>query len=705
MKREPPVQQAPAARPARPPVMQPPTPRVQSEQAVHDPSLEAEADALAERASRVRATGWPAAPGNGPLEPRARDFFEARFGHDFSRVRVYDDASANARAQILGAMAFTQGQHVAFARGLHAPHTERGWRLLAHELAHVAQQQRGAVTGVMCKPQTAGSQPLLIDIARIDGVWSDFVLREARRLKQSPDSAEVRAAAEVLTERQVGPMNHARWKAETRPATITLDPARQARAEIDIEAQLAAERLDALRLPNGEPWSPDAEHAWQIEQADLVAKRMLALQGDVADMERDALKLKTPDGLQGKVYQYGGGGIGLVVSPTLGTASKMMSLPVQALIERVQGKEGGPTVGSIAEQGVADAVTAYQLTSGDLNAIYLDTRTHYDAFISATRDLNTARAALKRAQRLEDRAAAAAQLRSALRRSVDAYAAYAMGCQLAGIPGKAANLEAMIDDTAEGVVFALETAATLPLGAGLGGKQARALLRQGEQAIDDAARAGAGVLDDMGRAAAPKSAPVAATSARRPAAGEAAKQFDALMEHADDLAPANDNALLPRQPQVMQATGTDDVATGIDDMVEGAAGGSGDAVVASGGKMAPDVARYLKVNRIARQVGLRVERATPSKADLAAADAYYAQATPQLGGTAGHVARGMAPKGPDIVSIDTVGELKMVRVVTRGTLESAFEQVTRYARRMRKKKVMIRVMDMTNGAIYDFYPL
>jgi hypothetical protein len=646
-------------------------------------ALEGGADARALRATADRAAGWAAA-GSGPLEPRTRGFFEARFGHDFSRVRIHDDAAAHARAAGLGAQAYTQGHDIGFAPGRLAPHTAPGWRLLAHELAHVAQQQRGAAAGVQCKPD---------DIARFDGVWSGYVLSEARRQQRSPDHPAVRAAAQALTERQIGATNFERWKAQSHPDSITLEPGRQAQAEADIEALQSAERLQALRLPNGEPWSPAAEHAWQIEQADRLAERSLALQREVADMERNVLKLKTPEGLQGKVYQYGGGGVGLVVSPTLGTASKLMSLPVQALIERVQGGGSSPGAGEIAEQGVADAVTAYQLTTGELHAIYEDTRTHHDSFIAAVRDLGNARAALKRAERLEDRVAAAAQARAARQRIVDAYTAYAMGCQLAGIPAKAKNLEAMIDDTAEGVVFALETAATAPLGTALGSRQARALLKQGEQVVDDAAKAGGRALASDGAASVP------AQAGRAPARKAVAQQLDELM------GPANDNALPPRQPQVMQATGTDDVATVADELVEGTAAGTGDAVVASGGQMTPDVARFLKVNRIARQVGLRVQRVTPSKADLAAIDAYYAQPTPQLGGTAGHAARGMAPKGPDIVSIDTVGELKMVRLVTHRNLEAAFEQVQRYAKRMRKKGVMIRVMDMTNGVIYDFYPL
>ena len=67
---------------------------------------------------------------------------ETRFGHDFSKVRVYTDARAAASARTLDARAYTIGQTIVFGAGEFAPATREGRRLLAHELAHVAQQQR-----------------------------------------------------------------------------------------------------------------------------------------------------------------------------------------------------------------------------------------------------------------------------------------------------------------------------------------------------------------------------------------------------------------------------------------------------------------------------------------------------------------------------------------------------------------------------------
>jgi hypothetical protein len=82
-----------------------------------------------------------------PLEPAARSFFESRLGHDFSGVRVHTGAAASESASAAGALAYTVGRDVVFAAGRYSPDTPGGRRLLAHELAHVVQQDglRGMV--------------------------------------------------------------------------------------------------------------------------------------------------------------------------------------------------------------------------------------------------------------------------------------------------------------------------------------------------------------------------------------------------------------------------------------------------------------------------------------------------------------------------------------------------------------------------------
>ncbi len=76
-----------------------------------------------------------------PLDPATRAFFEPRFGHDFSQVRVHTDARAAESARAVGALAYTVGRDVVFGAGQYAPRTSDGQRLVAHELTHVVQQR------------------------------------------------------------------------------------------------------------------------------------------------------------------------------------------------------------------------------------------------------------------------------------------------------------------------------------------------------------------------------------------------------------------------------------------------------------------------------------------------------------------------------------------------------------------------------------
>lgn len=53
-----------------------------------------------------------------PLDKQTRAFFEPRFGHDFSEVRVHADAAAAESAQQVNALAYTHGENIVFASGL-----------------------------------------------------------------------------------------------------------------------------------------------------------------------------------------------------------------------------------------------------------------------------------------------------------------------------------------------------------------------------------------------------------------------------------------------------------------------------------------------------------------------------------------------------------------------------------------------------------
>ena len=71
----------------------------------------------------------------------------ARFGADFSGVRVHTGTDADALNRSIQARAFTAGEDIFFSSGSFTPGTADGQELLAHELTHVV-QQRAAGPGV-----------------------------------------------------------------------------------------------------------------------------------------------------------------------------------------------------------------------------------------------------------------------------------------------------------------------------------------------------------------------------------------------------------------------------------------------------------------------------------------------------------------------------------------------------------------------------
>jgi hypothetical protein len=124
------------------------------------------------------------------LDTSARAFFEPRFGRDLTAVRVHTDSEAADSASAVNARAYTVGSHIAFASGHFDSNTSDGRKLLAHELAHVVQQQSVLSHGSTVYRQTApdpvpGSSSGLTILN-----WPDVLPRAARRTDKDPTRDE-----------------------------------------------------------------------------------------------------------------------------------------------------------------------------------------------------------------------------------------------------------------------------------------------------------------------------------------------------------------------------------------------------------------------------------------------------------------------------------------------------------------------------------
>ena len=83
-------------------------------------------------------------PPGAPLDAESRAYFEPRFARDLSEVRVHTGGHADESARGINALAYTSGSDIVFADGQYVPSSDTGRRLIAHELAHIAQQDGAA---------------------------------------------------------------------------------------------------------------------------------------------------------------------------------------------------------------------------------------------------------------------------------------------------------------------------------------------------------------------------------------------------------------------------------------------------------------------------------------------------------------------------------------------------------------------------------
>jgi hypothetical protein len=174
-----------------------------------------------------------------PMKSEMQAKMEQAFEADFTEVRIHDDANAQAKAKAVSARAFTQGQDIYLGAKAPSLESDTGRHLLAHELAHVVQQERagsareGSVSepgdkfeqvadvaasraggGQTARVQSSGAPPGIqrdgetVSRAEVEAALTQFLerARQAQGGQSVRVTAEVRNAIEMLA-RTPGPMN------------------------------------------------------------------------------------------------------------------------------------------------------------------------------------------------------------------------------------------------------------------------------------------------------------------------------------------------------------------------------------------------------------------------------------------------------------------------------------------------------------------
>lgn len=135
----------------------------------------------------------------------SRQFFEPRFGQNFSNVRIHTDSVAAKSAQSINALAYTTGNNIVFNNGQYSPESESGKKLIAHELTHVIQQNgsNNLVNKTDNPALSKSSTPLLMRLApdgvdaAADAAWISEIRRQSA-FRMSLAYTKYRAAIQTV---------------------------------------------------------------------------------------------------------------------------------------------------------------------------------------------------------------------------------------------------------------------------------------------------------------------------------------------------------------------------------------------------------------------------------------------------------------------------------------------------------------------------
>lgn len=125
-----------------------------------------------------------------PMDPPSRRYMEARFGYDFSGVRIHADARAADSARTIGSLAYSAGNDIVFGAGQYQPGTPRTARLLAHELTHVAQQHGRGVVEAKLTVGAAGTPAE----READAISAQVLNEEQPAVREGTDASTIQRA-------------------------------------------------------------------------------------------------------------------------------------------------------------------------------------------------------------------------------------------------------------------------------------------------------------------------------------------------------------------------------------------------------------------------------------------------------------------------------------------------------------------------------
>jgi ribosomal protein S18 acetylase RimI-like enzyme len=124
-----------------------------------------------------------------------RTKMESAFNTSFADVKVHEGNHVGS----VGAIAYTQGNHIHFAPGRFNPETHSGQALIGHELAHVVQQRQGRV-----KPTTQVNGLAVNDQSDLEQEADTLAQKAAQMKTPAPLQKQDKPASYQITSPKVG---------------------------------------------------------------------------------------------------------------------------------------------------------------------------------------------------------------------------------------------------------------------------------------------------------------------------------------------------------------------------------------------------------------------------------------------------------------------------------------------------------------------
>ena len=171
--------------------------------------------------------------GGRPLPSPLRKKMEAAFRTDFSDVRTHQGPNAES----LGALAFTQGRDIHFARGKYNPASAEGQKIIGHELTHVVQQRAGKVAVPQGQGAPINAEPKLETEADVLGARA--VAGGAVKVSRTHSGSKLWAG-----QRSMAPIQPARGRVAAPPRRL---PTIMEEAEVALPAPAAPSAVDKAR--------------------------------------------------------------------------------------------------------------------------------------------------------------------------------------------------------------------------------------------------------------------------------------------------------------------------------------------------------------------------------------------------------------------------------------------------------------------------